>query len=119
MITSVLILFTHFVADFIFQTEKQAVNKSKSNWLLTAHVATYGVGLSIFSLLWIDNTLSAFYWILCNMILHWITDFVTGRINAYLLRREMTNWFFVGVGADQFIHHLCLLLTYQALIMQR
>lgn len=119
MTTIILILFTHFVADFIFQTKKQAIGKSKSNWLLTAHVGTYGVGLALFTQLWIGSTLPTLYWILCNMFLHWLTDFITGRINSHLWSKGMENWFFVGIGADQFIHHACLLLTYEALIMRR
>jgi hypothetical protein len=119
MITTVLILFTHFVADFIFQTEKQATKKGTSNWLLTAHVITYGIGLTIFAQLWIGNTLQTFCWVFCNMILHWITDFVTSRINSHLWKKGKENWFFVGIGADQFIHHACLLLTYEALNIQQ
>lgn len=116
MTTTLLILLTHFVADFIFQTDKQAINKSSSNYWLTVHVATYGIGLAIFAQLWIGTTLPALYWILSNVALHWCTDFVTSRINSYLWRKEMRHWFFVGIGADQMIHYTCLLLTYDALI---
>lgn len=116
MTTIILILVTHFVADFIFQTDKQAINKSKSNWWLTAHVASYGVGLSIFITLWVGGTLQALCWMLVNVALHWVTDYVTSRINAYLWRNEMRHWFFVGIGADQLIHYICLLLTYEAII---
>ena len=113
--TILLILSTHFVGDFIFQTDKQAKNKSSSNYWLTVHVATYGICLS-FARLIMGNTLPSFYWVLINIVLHWYTDFVTSRINAYLWRKEMRHWFFVGIGLDQLIHYTCLFATYKALL---
>lgn len=118
MTTILLILFAHFVSDFLFQTDKQAINKSTSNWWLTQHVITYTIGLSFFMaghLAWHHQT-EIIYWLLINAGLHWITDYATSRINSYLWRKEMRHWFFVGIGADQFIHYTCLLLTYDALI---
>lgn len=118
MTTTLLILLTHFVADFIFQTDKQAINKSKSNFWLTQHVFTYSLGLWIYAAAnwaWFHNS-NIIYWVVLNALLHWITDYITSRINSYLWRKEMRHWFFVGIGADQMIHYTCLLLTYEALI---
>jgi len=46
------IIFIHWVADFIFQAEEWAVNKSKSNVALYNHVLTYStIWLIIWNLL--------------------------------------------------------------------
>lgn len=54
-ITVLSILLTHFVADFIFQTDKQATSKSSSNYWLTMHAISYSAGLAIFALLCISG----------------------------------------------------------------
>ena len=115
----ILILFTHFIADFIFQTDKQAINKSVSNIWLTKHILTYTLGLFVFAVghFFIYHKIEILYWVLLNGVFHWIIDYITSRVNSYLWKREMRHWFFVGVGADQFIHYVCLLLTYQILIL--
>lgn len=41
MVWMICVLFVHFVADFIVQTQWQAVNKSKSLLALSQHVGTY------------------------------------------------------------------------------
>lgn len=109
------ILFTHFVADFIFQTDKQALNKSKSNVWLSAHVTSYSVGLFLFGLIVVGFTQAMIAWVLLNALLHWITDYFTSRLNSFLWQKQMRHWFFVGIGADQFIHYTCLLLTFQVI----
>lgn len=113
-----LILLTHFVADFIFQTDKQAINKSTSNLWLTKHVLTYMLGLQTFAIIHVIFFLDIqiYTWVVVNGVLHWITDYFTSRLNSYLWKKEMRHWFFVGIGADQMIHYTCLLLSYEMLI---
>jgi hypothetical protein len=116
MAVALAILFTHFVADFVFQTNHQATTKSKSIRSLSAHVATYTVGLLALTLILHRFELSDMAWVALNGALHWITDFFTSKLVSRLATRENKHWFFVGIGADQFIHQACLLFTYEMLI---
>lgn len=109
------ILFAHWIADFVLQSHNMAVNKSKSNYWLSMHVLTYTatitgiVGLYIIALTtsFIDPVKIA-VWAIVNGALHWATDYVTSRINSKLWAEGRTHDFFVMVGFDQLIHYACL-----------
>jgi hypothetical protein len=112
------LLASHFVADFIFQTNEIATNKSKSSLVLTQHVAIYTVAM------WLILSLPLFLFdipvinvgqfasfIVINSFLHWITDFFTSRIarEFYLEDRQKAFWNVIGI--DQMIHTCTLVLT--------
>ena len=40
---ALLLIWIHFVADFIFQSNYTAINKSKDNYVLLYHVILYGI----------------------------------------------------------------------------
>lgn len=108
-----IILFAHFVADFVMQTDQMAINKSKSNWWLAIHVGAYSLSMLILTA-WLDAwSPQIIMWVATNGFLHFITDYFTSRMNSKLYQNNMRHWFFVGIGADQFIHYACLLLTFQ------
>lgn len=109
-----LLLFTHWFADFILQSDYVAQNKSKSNLVLFHHVYLYMLPFVALGFL-IPITLG---WVLLNFILHYTIDFVTSRINARLWEKKQVHWFFVCVGFDQFLHYASLLLTYYILIIE-
>jgi hypothetical protein len=127
VITLIIIaLFIHFVADFIFQTDWMATNKSKSNVSLMAHVITYtlvtGVGMFLAQVILpnffdvvFQPTFAAFFATL-NGVIHFFVDYVTSRINSKLWDAKQVRNFFVGVGADQFIHATTLILSLYWLI---
>ena len=98
------VIFTHWVADFILQTDWQAKNKSTNNIALLRHVSTYTICLAIFSLLYKFS----FEWIILNGVLHFVTDYITSRINSALWKKGDVHNFFVMVGFDQLIHYGCL-----------
>jgi uncharacterized protein DUF3307 len=50
------ILFIHFVADFIFQTDYMALNKSKNNLALVTHTIVYTSIFMLFGALYIFGT---------------------------------------------------------------
>jgi hypothetical protein len=104
-----LIIFAHWVSDFVMQTDQMALNKSTSIKWLTYHVIAYMLSMFIIILV-IWGSVNA-YWILLNGALHWSTDFVTSKISSWLWRNERRHDFFVMVGFDQLIHYACLLLT--------
>ena len=112
-----LILFTHWIADFVCQTDQMAVNKSRSNYYLCLHVIVYTWWMFALSFLYLHPTdiKTTLMWTGANMVLHWVTDFWTSRINSWLWQQERRHDFFVMVGLDQLIHYTCLLSLYAVL----
>jgi hypothetical protein len=102
------LIWIHFVADFILQTDKMALNKSKSNRWLGIHVVVYSCPFLIFG----------WKFALVTGVFHFVTDYITSRGTSYLWRKEMRHWFFVLIGFDQAIHLTTLLLTYRFIYLQ-
>ncbi|MEW6470279.1 MAG: DUF3307 domain-containing protein [Bacteroidota bacterium] len=117
---ALVLVFIHFVADFLCQTDKMALNKSKSLYWLSMHVLTYTAvlwGGSIFLFYGYSDlfaVVSAYAGV--NGGLHFITDFFTSKLTSKLWQRESKHWFFVAIGFDQAIHYSCLFLSYGYLI---
>ena len=126
--TLLIILFAHWVADFLFQTDNMALNKSSSNKWLLYHTSVYTLvlgallagaytlGLLVFppefALSAISVTLGGVIFLVTNMILHTATDWVTSRITSYFWQKELRHWFFVTIGFDQFLHAAALILMW-------
>jgi len=108
----VVILFTHFVADFLLQSGTMATKKSTSIKWLALHVFSYFGGLLLGMLFLMEPMLALKYGLL-NLILHTVIDFFTSKINNHLYRKGYIHWFFVGFGFDQFLHAACLLVSFE------
>ena len=115
------ILFSHFIADFIMQTHEMGINKSTSTKWLTKHIVAYGNTLLALSLpLAIMYTILGkgqyviliILYILFNMAMHWITDYITSKITKKYWEAQKVHEFFVVIGLDQFIHATTLILSY-------
>lgn len=96
-----LVLIAHFVGDFILQTDRMAMNKSKSNKWLLIHILAYSSALLVFGPLYA----------VANGSIHFCVDWVTSRCTSALWAKGERHWFFVVIGLDQLIHTLCLLWT--------
>lgn len=105
------LLTTHFVADFVLQSDWMAQNKSKDWLALTLHVLVYSlafVPVALWLLPW--NLAGAF--VVITFALHFATDAITSRINSRLWAAKRVHAFFVGIGADQLSHAYALAFAY-------
>lgn len=119
------VIAAHWLADFVLQTHWQAVNKSKDNSALFAHVTTYALTMTfvLAFLLIIFNATSSFVgWIFITLMFgivtfatHFATDYVTSRITSKLYAKGDYHNFFVVIGFDQLIHYTTLFVTLYAL----
>lgn len=120
------ILVVHFLADFIFQSDWMALNKSKHWDPLVIHGLVYS---SLFYFGW------GWHFALLTFITHTLTDAVTSRVTSKLWFIDLLepvktkkplafptfefarvyprkrHWFFVVIGVDQLIHYVTLALT--------
>ena len=107
----VLLLITHWIADFVFQTTWMATGKSRRLDALTVHVATYSVILAVAAVLLFGPTEVAAAFIACNAALHFVTDFCTSKVSAALHAKQNMRGFYVVLGFDQLLHHIALAAT--------
>lgn len=96
------LIWFHFVADFMFQSDKIAIAKSSDNAALGLHVLLYTIPFWYFG----------FWFVFVNAVLHFATDWCTSRATTYLWKKGDRHNFFVVIGLDQAIHMTCLLTTY-------
>lgn len=113
------ILFIHWFADFVCQTDKQAKRKSISIVYLLAHTANYSMWFLAATPLYLILTHSGNWWLFLftpiTFLCHTITDYFTSRLNSRLYAAGRTHDFFVSVGFDQLLHFAQLLITFQLL----
>lgn len=117
--TVLLILLSHWIADFVCQTDAMAKGKSTSWRVLAMHIAAYVTVLNLivptamFCMLVPPATLGHIVlWGYLNGLLHFGVDAVTSRITSKLYASGRIHDFFVVIGLDQFIHTMCLLGTW-------
>ena len=122
-----IIIIVHFIADFIFQAEEWAINKSKSNLALFKHVRTYSTFWLFASCIMLGVTRPGesvgFYifnsigFTAITFAAHFITDYFTSRIVS---KKFANNQYgspipnfgaFTVIGFDQLLHYTQLFLT--------
>ncbi len=112
------LLFGHFIADFVFQSRKMAINKSSSIFWLSYHVIVYTIVLGFIVspfFIWYYNAdvflQKLIIFMLVNGVLHWITDFFSSKLSSYFYEKSQ-KMFWTVVGFDQWIHNTCISLTF-------
>ncbi len=123
MTISLWLVLTHFIADFVFQSNWMAIQKSKRWDALTLHVSIYSA-----CFLWLGWRFA-----FVTFATHFVTDAITSRITSrlwFIPYRELArsidgfwflanidnrqrHWFFVMIGFDQLIHYGTLAWTQQ------
>ena len=117
-------LLVHWVADFVLQTDKMALNKSTSNYWLGIHVIVYSLTTivlwaSLFSLTGLHTTFLQYveaYLALFTM--HFITDYITSRITGRYFRAKKNHEFFVTIGFDQWLHYVQIFIVFNYIILK-
>jgi hypothetical protein len=97
-----LLIWIHFIADFVLQSNWIATNKSSKPLVLALHSAIYMAPMVIFGVIFA----------LVNGALHFLIDFVTSNMTSRYHNQERRHAFFVTIGADQAIHLSLLVMWY-------
>lgn len=117
------LIIAHFIADFLCQSRKMGVNKSSSIYWLSIHIIAYTSVLTACAFgawYFYEVPVSAtkiIIFSLTNGYLHLFTDFITSRVSAYFYKKEKLGFFWWTIGFDQMIHAICLLYTYDQLLL--
>lgn len=114
----ILLLFMHFLSDFVFQSREQADSKSSSIRALLAHCYEYTcwigvttiaisgvfnkIGVDVMGILWYTASLG--YTHLC-------IDFFTSKFNKWAYKKKHDKLFWTGIGFDQWLHQLCIIIS--------
>jgi len=112
-----LVLFSHWFADFVCQTDYQAQNKSKSMIALSSHISSYTVAtiavltIGTMALGTEVGLVDILMYSAINGVVHMFIDFFTSRVSSRLWARGKVHYFFVTIGFDQFLHVAILIYT--------
>jgi len=96
------IVWTHWVSDFVLQSDQMAKGKSSSVKWLSIHVAWYTLPFIL---------VFGFKFAIVNAIAHWAVDFVTSKVTSRLFKAGKNHYFFVAIGFDQAVHLSILVAT--------
>lgn len=121
----ILLLFLHFVSDFVLQSRDMGRKKGKNLYWLTTHVFVYSLSFTFFWFLLTKPLNSPYSEAIMFFSLvfstHWIADYFTSKLSGsfYLKMNESKivktknfyEWlFWLIIGIDQFIHITSLIL---------
>lgn len=108
----IFILLIHFLGDFVLQTNEQAKKKSTDSEFLFYHVIMYSFIWLIASYVFLGFR-GAIAFTIITFICHFITDYITSRINkGFFEKGDMHNGF-IGIGFDQVLHYIQLLVIFK------
>ena len=123
-----IIIFVHFLSDFVFQTKSMIKNKNKNIFWLLTHVTTY---TTILFWSWVFivkpkiETIESYFILYHSLFfMHLIVDFIFGKINRNLLMKSKSrnlkriqknkyeHKLLILSGIEQFIYITFLIIIY-------
>ena len=118
VLTTIWLLYFHWVGDFGFQTRYMAENKSRSFKVLSLHCLLYSFTMTI-GFIFIDILmshdiilLSVLYFFGLIFTFHFMTDAVTSRMTTKYYKFGYIKKFWMTIGADQWLHAFQILVIY-------
>ena len=101
------LIWLHFIADFLLQSDKVATSKSSCTVTLGYHALLYGAPFLFFG----------WQFALFNAAAHFAVDFITSTFTTYFHINGKRHMFFVTIGLDQAVHMTVLILSMQWLLI--
>jgi len=101
MLTYILLIWIHFISDFLLQNNYMAEGKSDSVYILLLHSFVYSILFSYFEI----------EYAIINGCLHFLVDGYTSMLTKHFYMIRNRRMFFITIGADQVIHLTFLFLT--------
>lgn len=111
------LVFAHFLGDWIFQSRKMAMNKSKHVSTLLLHGLIISICLFVVSCCY-NSLFDSFLSTIINGIVHCILDwfgwsFYKNKFKNLSLEQHFSNyWFYTNIAIDQFLHILIILILF-------
>jgi hypothetical protein len=100
------LIWIHFIADFLLQSDEMAKNKHSSDKWLGLHSLIYCACFFLYG----------WKYVIINGIAHFVVDRITSRCTFKLYADGKYHWFFVVIGLDQAIHITILYATFLWLV---
>lgn len=119
-----LLVTTHWIADFVFQSNDWATRKSKEILPLISHTATY-TAVWLMLILFMDvDFINLLMFGLVTFLSHTVTDFFTSKIVSRKfannnLGSNIPNFgAFSVIGLDQVLHYIQLAIAWKYLLIK-
>ena len=100
IIKIIIIIWLHFISDFILQSDGVAVDKSENVQVRLWHGFIYSIPFFFFG--WEFAVLIG--------LSHFVVDFITSKLTKYYYGKNR-HTFFIVIGCDQAIHMTILVIT--------
>jgi len=122
-------LFVHWFADFVCQTDEMAKEKSSSFGSLLKHIASYAIVFTIgafLAVVCLDNIADSGWmfggwafnlFVITNVVSHLFIDYVTSRAAKLEFDRGNVGGAFVIIGFDQFLHVAIMTMSFYYIAM--
>ena len=113
----ILLLFMHFLSDFVFQSREQADSKSSSILALLEHCYEYTcwIGITTIVISGVFNKIGVdvrgILWYTASLgYTHLCIDFCTSKFNKWAYKKKQDKLFWTGIGFDQWLHQICIII---------
>lgn len=107
-------IISHWIFDFLFQTDYMGNNKSKDIFALLSHTMVYSV-LWLIPMTLLLGLEKAVAFAGITFLIHTLTDYFTSKLTHKLYNYNLIRLFFNVIGGDQVLHYIQLFFTYYLL----